>query len=169
MFLDVYQLHRCRWTSSAPTGSSQWGDRTEPYFFSVTIIHAQNVTEKPMRTVFPSWCPQNDPRGSSLSWARSSEPAKSITWAFVRAEAITRPLPKVSSDWLLLGWHLGRSVQRRVQAASTELLRLPESPAKPGLPSADDPGNMRVQSKSLSIPSLNNPHQQPPSLNNQQL
>lgn len=64
-------------------------------------------------------------------------------------EAIALSFLKVSSDWLPLGWHHERSVQRRGQAASTGLLRLPESPTKPSLPSADDPGNMRVQRISL--------------------
>lgn len=58
-------------------------------------------------------------------------------------EAITLSSLKVSSDWLLRGWHHEKTIQRRAQAASTELLQLPESPAKPSPPSVDDPGNIQ--------------------------
>lgn len=46
-------------------------------FISATIKDAQNVTEKPMKTILPSWCPENDPKGSSSSRARCTEPEES--------------------------------------------------------------------------------------------
>lgn len=126
------------WSLKHLTWASERTELKSLIFISVTIKHAQNVTQKPMRTILPSWCPQNDPKGSGASRTRCTEPDESL---FIQRGY--HALIKVSSDWLLLGWRHGSSIQRRAQAASTEILQLPESPAKPSLPSADDPGNKR--------------------------
>lgn len=120
-----------------------------------------NVTEQPDGESFPSVCPESDLRGSSPS---PSEPANSITWAFPPGTfclpALKPPSSlKVSSDWPPPVWRRGRSAQRREQAASTVLLRQLESPAKPSLLSAGDPGNKRVEVKSDALYSFCSVHQ----------
>lgn len=93
--------------------------------------------------------------------ASSRDPANSVTRATFFPQGTfclptslklqVRGLPqlKVSSDWPPPVWRHGKSAQRRALAASTVTLQLPESPAKPGLPSAGDPGKRTEESETV--------------------
>lgn len=132
----------CRWPLKHPIQASERTELKSLIFISVT-------QRSPWGQFFPPGVQKRFLKGVHRAMPALLYQARRHMSLCLSKEAITLSFLKVSSDWLLLGWHHGRSIQRRAQAASTELLQLPESPAKPSLPSADDPGNIRVQAKIL--------------------
>lgn len=77
---------------------------------------------------------------SVIMACRHHSPAAGANVTFACTSWLMQSLT-ASSDWPPRVWCHGSWARRKAPAASTVLLRLPESPTKPGPPSAGDPGN----------------------------
>lgn len=104
---------------------------------------------------FSSSCPDGDQPVSLRDTAVSHMTLQAVgNIMFTNMSLRLTQLLKASSDWPPLVRCRGRSARRRVPAASTELLQLPENPTRPSPPSGGDPGNTRHMNVPAALANL---------------